>query len=111
GGPAVEGELLEEVVVEPGARGDAHPAGPVEGEAYADPGLGGRAKMPCPASSGCGDRRRPVECPRERLEEQVVVLAIPDAEAHRARQGPDDDARAEQGGRDPLGFRERNVPK
>ena len=44
--PTVEGELLEQVVVEPGAGLNAHPAIPFEAETDADRGLRRRANEP-----------------------------------------------------------------
>ena len=42
--PGVERELLEEVVVEPGAGRNAHAARAVEREPHREPRLGGRAQ-------------------------------------------------------------------
>ena len=50
--PGVEGELLEEVVVDAGAGVDAHAARAVEPEAHGDARLGGRAQV-ADAARGC----------------------------------------------------------
>ena len=92
----VEGELLEEVVVEPGAGRDAHAARAVESEANADARLGGRADVADAASGRARDGRGPVERAGERLEQQVVVLAVADRDADPVREDAHDEARAEE---------------
>ena len=69
---AVERELLEEVVVEPRAGGDAHAAGAVEPEPDADRRLRRRAHVR--TLRDCGARLA-----GERREQEVVVLAVADA--------------------------------
>ena len=56
--PGVEGELLEEVVVDPGAGLDPHAARAVEAEAHRDPRLGGRAQVAHAAARGLGSPAR-----------------------------------------------------
>ena len=94
--PAVEGELLEQVVVQARAGGDAHTPGAVEREPDADPRLGRRAQVADAAAAGGGDRRGPVERTGERLEQQVVVLAVADGDADAVGEDADDDAGAKQ---------------
>ena len=84
----VEGELLEEVVVQPGAGRNAHARRAVEREAYADPRLRGRAQAAHAAASCSRDGRRPVQDARERLDEHVVVLAVEDGDADAGRERP-----------------------
>ncbi len=76
--PRVEGELLEEVVVDAGAGVDADAARAVEPEPHRDPRLRGRAQVPDAPPGRGRDGRRPVEHAGERLDEQVVVLAVAD---------------------------------
>ena len=93
----VEGELLEEVVVDARAgvrraRGRAVEPEPharcASRRSRAGGGRGGRA--------GAATGRRPVERARERLEQQVVVLAVADRDADPVGEDPHDEPGAEQ---------------
>ena len=87
----MEGELLQEVVVEPRAGGDAHRRRAVEREPHAHARLRGRAQVARPAAA----RRRDGggrSSARERLDEEVVVLGVAHRDADRAGQRADDDA-------------------
>ena len=94
--PGVERELLEEVVVEAGAGRDAHAARAVEREPRREARLGRRAQRPRTPTAARRDRRRPVEQPRERLDEQVVVRRVAHRDADRLGVGAHDDALAQQ---------------
>ena len=72
----VERELLEEVVVEAGAGRNAHAARAVEGEPGREARLRRRAQRACAPMTRRSDRRRAVEQPRKRLDQQVVVRCI-----------------------------------
>ena len=74
----VEGKLLEEVIVDPGARVHHHAGGAVEAETDGDARLRGRTQVARAPPRRDGDGRRPVEQPRQRLHEQIVVDAVPD---------------------------------
>ena len=70
----VEGQLLEQVVVEPRSRRDSHAAGAVEPKADTDRGLGRGAHIPCAPPD-----ERGFAC--ERREQKVVVVAIANGDA------------------------------
>ena len=83
--PAVERELLEQMVVEPRAGRHANPSGAIEPEPDGDPRLGGGAEV----AGGAVTRTlqhsvaravRPPERALDCREQQVVVLAIADAD-------------------------------
>ena len=94
--PGMERELLEKVVVEAGAGGDAHAARAVERDAHRDPRLGGRAQRAGAPTAARSDRRGPIEHPRERLDEQVVVRCVEHRDADRLRVGAHDQALPQQ---------------
>ena len=104
----VERELLEQVVVEPRAGLDDDAAGAVETEADAHPGLSGRAEMSDATAGGFRDGRWSVEHPCERSKQQVVVLAVPHAEADPVRVDAHHDPGAQQRAGDRLRIVERH---
>src|SRR6187200_1038148 len=89
----MERELLEEMVVEAGPCPHDDPARAVEPKADAHSCLRSRTQVPGRAFGGWGDRGRSIERPRERRQEQVVVLAVADVEADPVRVHTDDDPR------------------
>ena len=107
--PGVEGELLEQVVVEAGAGRDPDTPGAVERraarESASPPSRAGAGRG---AARACGDGRRPVERAGERIEQEVVVLTVAHVEAKAVRVHADDDPGAEQRGRERLGLLDRD---
>ena len=82
----MEGELLEEVVVDAGAGVDAHAARAVEAEADARcASRRSRAGAATRRAAGSAHGCRPVEQPGERLDDEVVVLAVADRDPDRRR--------------------------
>src|SRR5439155_20910475 len=104
----VKGELLEQVIVQPGAGGDTDTAGAVERQTDANARLGRRAQAPRPPPAGGNNRSGPPERPRERFEQEVVVLAVADAEANAVWKDADDEPVPEQRLADSLGLLERD---
>ena len=104
----VKGELLEEVVVEPGPGLDPDARRSVEREPHREPRLGGRAQHACAAPALRRDRRRAVEDARQRLDERVVVHLVEHRDANRLRIGAHDHALAQQlvAERAPVGHRD-----
>ena len=69
----VERELLDQVVVQAGSGSHSHAPGAVEREPHRQPRFGGRAQKAAAPAAARRNRQRPVEDPRERLDEYVVV--------------------------------------
>ena len=85
----MERELLEQMVVEACARGDAHATRAVEAEPHAERGLRSRTNMPCASSLR---RARALE----RGEQQIVVLGVAHRDANAAAGDAHDAAAGEQ---------------
>ena len=92
----VEGQLLQEVVVDAGTGCDVDAARAVEGQADAHPRLGGGPDVARAAATGRGDGRGAVECARQPLEQEVVVVLVAHGRADAVREDAHDEPRAEE---------------